>query len=742
MTTEVRQSLCRFCHSFCGIDVTVTDGGVVKVVGDVRNPMYQGYSCAKGRSLPEQHAHPDRLLRSVRRDRTGGRPDEPIAAETAMDEIADRIRAIVDEHGPQAVALYLGTFSYLYVPGQELAAAFMTALGSPMIFTPGTIDQPGKVIAQGHHGSWNAGPQPFSEADTWILVGANPLVSKWGGIPQFNPAQRLRDAKRRGMKLVVIDPRATECARVADLHLQCRPGEDPTILAGLIRVIIGDGLYDAEFVASDVDGLEELRAAVEPFTPEYVERRAGVPAADVVAAAHLFASGRRGSVTAGTGPNMAPRGTLTEYLAACIQSLCGRWLRAGETLPNPYVLRPTREARAQAEPSAAGDLARAGLADHEDDGDGGGGMRLRVRGLRESAAGLPTAGLAEEILLEGPGQIRALITLGGNPVAAWPDQRLTLEAMAALDLHVALDIKMSATAVHCDYVIAPKLSLECDAISVMNENMWGFGAATTGYPEPYAQWAPKLVDPPPGSDCIEEWEFFWGVARRLGLQLQLRGVDVDMDDHPTTDDLHQIICAGSRIPLDEVKRHPHGGLWPDPPVVVAPKEPGWPHRLHVGAAPMVRQLAEVAAEPVTDHAGYDDTRRFAYRLISRRMVDVYNSSARDIPRLVARWRHNPAFMHPDDLARERLATGDVVEIRSAHGCIRAIVEAAADVRPGVISMSHAFGDGAGGDDHLDAVGSNTGRLIDVTTDFDPVTGQPRMSAVPVDVCAIGQPMAR
>jgi anaerobic selenocysteine-containing dehydrogenase len=735
MATVVRQSLCRFCHSFCGIDVTVTDGRVVKVVGDVANPMYEGYSCIKGRSLPDQHAHPDRLLRSVRRDRAGGGAAEPVPVEQAMDEIAERIRRIVGEHGPRALALYLGTFSYLYVPGQELAAAFMTALGSPMIFTSGTIDQPGKVIAQAYHGSWNAGPQPFSEADTWILVGANPVVSKWGGIPQFNPAKRLRDAKRRGMKLIVIDPRATECARVADVHLQCRPGEDPTILAGLIRVILADGLHDAEFVADDVDGLDDLRAAVAPFTPAYVERRAGVPAADLVTAAHLFASGRRGSITAGTGPNMAPRGTLTEYLVACIQTLCGRWLRAGETLPNPYVLRPAREARAQAEPSMGGDLARAALADD------GGVQQLRVRGLRESSAGLPTAGLAEEILLEGPGQVKALITLGGNPVAAWPDQLRTLAAMEALELHVALDIKMSATAKLCDYVIAPKLSLECDAVSVMNENMWGFGAATTGYPEPYAQWAPKLVDPPEGSDCIEEWELFHGLARRLGLQLQLRGVDLDMEQRPTTDELHQIICAGSRIPLDEVKRHPHGHIWSDPPVVVLPKELGCEHRLHVGAAPMMEQLAEVAAEPVTDHGGYDDAERFTHRLVSRRMADVYNSSARDIPRLVARWRYNPAFLHPDDLARAGLAPGDVIEIRSAHGAILGVVEAAADVRPGVVSMSHAFGDAPEHDGEVRTLGSNTGRLLDVTAHFDPVTGQPRMSAVPVNIRKVAEPAA-
>lgn len=157
MTTERKVSMCRFCHSFCGIEVTVDDGRVVKVIGDVDNPMYEGYSCIKGRALPDQHAHPDRLLHSQRRDRRGTGVVEAIGSEQAMDEIAERIRGLVDRHGPAAVALYLGTLPFLYLPGQELAGAFMAALGSPMIFSSGTIDQPGKVVAQSLHGSWNSG---------------------------------------------------------------------------------------------------------------------------------------------------------------------------------------------------------------------------------------------------------------------------------------------------------------------------------------------------------------------------------------------------------------------------------------------------------------------------------------------------------------------------------------------------------------------------------------------------------
>lgn len=713
---ETKTSFCRFCHAFCGIKVDVEDGRVVKVVGDVENPMYHGFTCVKGRALPEQHNHPDRLLHTMKRMPDGRY--EPIPVEQAMDEIAARLQDIIAESGPRSVALYAGTFSFHYPVGNEVAKGFMKAIGSNMRFSSGSIDQPGKGIARALHGTWSAGPQSFSKADTWILVGANPTISMWGGIPQFDPARRLRDAKGRGMKLIVIDPRRTEAAANADLFLQPKPGEDPTILAGIIRVLIAEDLVDHNFVAAEVAGLEALRQAVEPFTPEYVERRAKVPAAQVVAAARMFAAGRCGSVTAGTGPNMAPRGTLSEYLIACIQTLCGRWLRAGEPVANPFVLLPQRVAKAQADPKAPA---------------WGFGEQLRVRNLGDNAGGLPTAALADEILVEGEGRVRALFSLGGNPMAAWPDQLKTYEAMQALDLNVTLDIKMSATAKMADYVIAPKLSLEVDGTTMPNETIWGYGAATTGYPEPYAQFAPALVDPPAGSDVIEEWEFFYGLAQRMGLELKVAGVAVSMQDRPTADDLHHVLTRNARIPLDEVKRHPHGRIFDDPSIVVEPKEQGWPHRLDVGHDAMMAELADVAAEPVLDHAGYRAGEVFAYRLVSRRMLDVYNSSGRDIPHLVRKYSYNPAFMHPDDLEAEGLAQGDIIEIDSGHAQILGVVEPAPDVVRGVISMAHSWGDAPKFDSEVRTLGSNTGRLSSTDRDYDPISGIPMMSAIPVNV---------
>ncbi|MFI5321126.1 MAG: molybdopterin-dependent oxidoreductase, partial [Myxococcota bacterium] len=331
--STTHRSLCRFCHAHCAVKVDVEAGRVVSVIGDKDDPLYAGFSCAKGREVPRQMEHAERLLHSHRRRADG--THEPIASEQAIREIAERVQRILDRDGPRAIAAYTGTYSFPYPPTQPMGWAFMDAIGSPMRFTSNTIDQPGKTIALAMHGSWGAGPQTFDDADTWLLLGLNPLVAMSGGVPNTNPAKQLHQAQKRGLQLIVIDPRKTEVARHAAVHLQPKPGEDPTILAGLLRVILHAGLHDQPFLDEHVRGLEALRAAVEPFTPEYVERRAGVPAAELTRAAHVFARAKRGCANAGTGPNMAGHGNVTEYLLLALITVCGRWLRAGERVPNP-----------------------------------------------------------------------------------------------------------------------------------------------------------------------------------------------------------------------------------------------------------------------------------------------------------------------------------------------------------------------------------------------------------------------
>ncbi len=720
--TEVRDSFCRFCHASCAIKVTVEDGRAVSVIGAKDNPIYHGYTCAKGRALPDQHRNPHRLLHSMKRGPDG--KHQPIPVEEAMDEIAAQISKIVEEHGPRSVALYTGTFSFPYPAAAPMAAAWLSSLGSPMLFTSATIDQPGKMIAPALHGRWGGGSYNFDAADVWMLVGANPTISKSIGIPCMNPAKRLHDAVKRGLDLIVIDPRRSEAAKVAAVYLQPKPGEDPTILAGMIRVVLAEALTDDAFLMAHTRGLEGLRAAVDPFTLEYVERRAGVPGADVERAARIFAAHRSAGGNVGTGPNMAPRGNLSEYLMLALNTLTGHWRREGERLPNPGVLMAAGRAKAQASDPYPG---------------WGFGESIRVRNLTNTVAGLPTAALADEILLPGDGQVKVLISVGGNPMAAWPDQDKTLAALNTLDLNVTLDIKMSATARLADYVIAPMLSLEVPGMTLPTESLTPYAM---GYPEPYAQYSPAVVDPPEGSEVIEEWEFFYGLAQRMGLPLNIAATyewgpdsedpartEIDMQCKPSNDDLFAALTRGSRIPFDEVKKYPEGQVFEDPSVVVEAGDEDAEGRMELADETMIAELAEVAAEPVERDAEY------AFRLVSRRLPDVHNSAGRDIPQLVRKYSYNPAFMNPEDLARLGLASGDVVEITSSHSAILGIVEAEEAIRLGVVSMPHAFGDAPGGEQDKDVhtFGSNTGRLSSVDRDYDPYSGIPLMSAIPVNV---------
>jgi anaerobic selenocysteine-containing dehydrogenase len=722
--TETHHSICRFCHAACAILVEVEDGVARKVKGDPNNPVYRGYTCSMGRDLPAQHAHPDRLLHTQKRASDGS--FESITSEHAMDEIAQRVQAIIDEHGPRSVAIYIGTSSNQYVAAASASVGWLIANGSRMVFAASTIDQPGKHIANALHGRWLGGGYMYDEADTWMLIGTNPEVSMTATVSCANPARSMTDARKRGQKLIVIDPRTTDATRHADIHLQSKPGEDPTLLAGIINVIIREALYDRAFVEENAAGFEQLASAVSEFTPAYAAQRAGVEEDDLIAAARLFAAGTRAAAAAGTGPNMSPRGNLSEYLILCLNTLCGYWRREGEALPNPGVLMPLATPSAQALPPRKG---------------WGFGEQLRVRNLGSSAAGLPTAALAEEILLEGEGQIRALVCIGGNPVVAWPDQKLTLAALKKLELCVTLDIKMSATARLSDYVIAPKLSFEVPGTTFQVESpeqMW----PGLGYPRAYGQYTPALLEPPEGSDLVEEWEFFYGLAKRQGLSLKLfpmraeagplrpsaSPVEIDMEKKPSTDELLDLMFAETRIPLSTLRQSQGGAVFDEPGVSVAAKEPGWEGLLELAEPTMLTELLDVRGE--ASESGSDS---FPFRLISRRERGVYNSAGRDLPNFSRKRTYNPAYMNPADLEALGVETGAVIRIESERGAIMGVAEVEAGLRRGVVSMSHAFGDAPDRDEEFREIGSTTGRLINNQTEFDPYSGIPRMSSIAVRV---------
>lgn len=714
---EKRPHVCRNCGSICPVMVTLDGERVVKVEGDFDAPLYRGYTCPKGRAIPIEHHNPRRLTHSLKRLPDGSRV--PISSEQLVEEITERLERIIDAHGAQSVAAFLGNGVASQPAAGGMMISFLAAIGSPMMFSSGTIDQPGLVIANALHGHWQGGRIHPDQWDTYLMVGGNPVVSKQH-LPQ-NPAWSLKMLEEGGMQMIVIDPRYTETARRAAVHLQAIPGEDPTVLAGLIHLIFEMDGIDREFLAENTQGAEALREAVAGFTPDYVSARAGLEKDQLVAAARILIEAGRGDTALGVGASMATRGTLSGYLALCIQSLRGFWAGEGEQVSRPKVLTPRRDWRAQPrDPFPAW----------------GFGLETSVRGLQQTLAGMPCAALPDLMTTDAPDRIRAFFNHGGA-YYAWPDTEKTVKALGELDLHVMHDVEIAGTSQYADYIIATYDQLETPALSQLNENV---GDIHPGYDwhEPYAFYRPALLDPPKGSDLMEAWQLYYRVAQKLGLELSFiqyggdggqAAMPFDMAKEPTSDEMIAMMCEGSTISLDEVKQHPHGAIFDEARDWVKEREPDCTAKLQLADPVMLAELAEVRAEdPARRRKVGDD---YPFQLICRRIQETTNSGIR--AEGIVKTGYNPLWMNPEDMARLGLEDGDEVELSSRHGTIPGFVEAEETLREGVVAMTHGFGPKPSSNYNPRRDGSNINLLLSWDDDPDPYHGMPRMTAVAVAI---------
>lgn len=701
------KSFCRVCIAACGVELTIDGQRIVGIRGDRSHPISAGYACFKGLQAADAHHGATRQLHTLRRNGAGR--FERFGTEAALDEIAARLQAITARDGADAVALFRGTAGFHTSTAFRMHGAFLAALGSSSLYTTLTIDQSAKYVAAGRLGSWQAGQCHFDALDTAIVFGCNPLVShSAGGMLVSDPTRRLKHAKARGLKLIVVDPRCTETARQADIFLQPLPGEDVSIAAGLLHVIFDEGLYDDAFCAAHVEGLQALQRAVDPFTPARVAARAGIDAQALRAAARAFAApSRKGAVITGTGTDMAPRSNLAEHLIQCLDVVCGHFKRAGDRMPNPDPLQPPMEWFAEVTPpQRPWDAA----------------PPSRIRGVGDLYGERLTATLAEEILTPGPQQIKALIVDGANPVNSIPDKSKILAAMRSLELLVVIDPHMTPTAEQAHYVFAPKLQYERDDLPL-----------TLGkplYADAWTQYAPAVIVPPDGSDVIDDWYVFWSLARRLRLPLTIGGAAVDMHHAPTSEDLLAMGLNGSAVTLEMLKACPgHLLQCRGEDVVVQSARPGAGR--FVVLPPDVRdELAEVAGEPPCSALA-----RYPFRLASRRMRDFNGSIGLQVAPIRARNPFNPLYMAPADLLRLGLAPGDRVHVQAEHGAIVAIVKPDAALREGVVSMSHNWGGADNDPAHYERDGSSTNVLVRSDIGFEAINAMPRMSAIPVAIMA-------
>jgi|TARA_B100000902_G_scaffold55716_2_gene62522 anaerobic selenocysteine-containing dehydrogenase len=694
------------------MEIDIEDGSrIVAVRADRDDPLFKGYSCIKGRQLADQFHSPSRLRFPLRKNPSG--VFDPISSSDALDEIAQKLEHVISEHGPRSVATYIGTGAYQNSVGVAVASSWHKGFSSPSFYTSLTIDQPAHRSSLLRLGSWEAGWQNFSDSDVLLAVGYNPLVSSYGpasGLQGTDPFVKLREAKKRGLKLIVIDPRGSELAKQADLWLQVKPGEDPTLLAAIINFILSNNLHDIEFCDEFVESgqLDLLRESVSPFTPEYAATRCGVSPDDIRTAAKIFAGGPKGTAGSGTGPNMAPHGTLMESLTLTLNVLCGRVLKAGDTLESPYMLSP-------------GDTRRAQVIAPSNPTPG---APHRVRDLHGLADEMLTNALNDEILLEGDGQVRALIVSGGNPVQAWPDQHKTLEALQSLELLIVIDHRMTATAELADYIFAPRLQLEREDVpNVMDRR----------FPAVYTNYTDRVIDS--GDDVLNEWEVFVGLAKRLGTQIALSGGELPIEETLTDGDVIDYVYGNSRLPMSEWRES--RGVIHDNPIIVLPGEPNNGAKFAVCPQDVYLELQEVRDEQSgSDLLGNFNDSEFPFLLVGRRLKHALNSLGSELPGLARVATTNYAYVHPDDLKDLDAEPGDLLRITSPRSSVVGVAENDPDIKKGVIAMSHSWGGLSVTDEKVRDIGTPTNRLVSSDSGYDRITGLPIMSAIPIKVFRI------
>ena len=705
---DVRHITCTLCEAMCGLEVTLDASGAIgSIRGHEADPLSRGHICPKAFALEDVHDDPDRLRRPVRRTEDGGWRE--VSWDEAIRFAASRLTAVQREHGDDAVAVYLGNPNVHSLGALTHNPTLVRTLRTRNRFSATSVDQlPHHVVAWALYGHQFLLPVPdIDRTHLLVLVGHNPMASNgslWT-VPDF--PQRRRDLAQRGGRLVVLDPRRTETARVADEHHFVRPGSDAAVLLAVLRELLESERARA---ADYVDGLEQVRDAVRGFTAELAEQVSGMPADAVRRLAADLADAPSAAVHGRMGVSTQAHGVVCQWAVQAINAVTGNLDRPGGTMFT----------------TPAADLVGRGVI-----GPGGfGKRRSRVRGLPGFAGELPVAALAEEITTPGQGQVRALLTIAGNPVSSTPAGSRLGEALPGLDTMVAIDFYVNETTRHADVILPPASPLERDHYDLVFHTL---AVRDT------ARWSPALFRPTEGTR--QDWE----IARDLGVALlnaragglrarwsraALRAeVRLRLSPRRQLDGL--LRSSGTRLSVKKLERMPAGADR-------GPLQPRLPQRLRTPgkrvdlAVPLVLDalpglLAELSS--VTAPGAGE------LLLIGRRHQRDNNSWLHNSARLTRGRPRHALLAHPDDLAVRGIRDGETVLVRSAVGEVQVEVAATDDVMPGVVSLPHGYGHRREGvrlrhAERLPGVSMND--LTDPSV-VEPLSGNAVLNGVPVVV---------
>jgi anaerobic selenocysteine-containing dehydrogenase len=744
--------ICPLCEACCGLEIRTAGDKVVSIRGAERDVLSRGYICPKAVALKDLHDDPDRIRTPL--IKRNGRFVEA-SWDEALAEVERRLPPLIAAHGRDAVALTVGNPSAHKMSLLLYFSRLAKGLGSKNVFSASTLDQMPKQLANGWmFGHWLSMPIPDIERTQWLLViGANPMVSNgslWT-VPDFRG--KAKALRARGGKLVVIDPRRTETAAVADEHHFVRPGGDAVLLAGMVHTLFAEGLIRPGRLAPYLEGVEAVREAVAPFTPEQVAQRCGIAAETIRRLTRELASTPRAAVYGRLGTTGQRFGTVASWLIEVLNTLTGHLDEPGGAM--------FTKAAAFADNTMGKPGAGRGITT--------GRHKSRVSGAPEVWGELPMTCLAEEIETPGPGQVRGLVTIASNPVLSAPGGPRIDAALAKLEFMVSLDIYVNETTRHADVILPGQSPLEHSHYDpAFPQFSWRNQARFS-----------EAVFAPPATQ-LPEWQVLLKLAaivRGLG-----RGADVlALDDEAVEAEVRKFAGANTPFVMQAVsslqgperllelalRGGPYGDLFGMKPEglnlaklraashIDASTHAGIDMGIDVGIdlgelQPRIPELLRTPSGKVelAPAACLEDLRAALATLaepapplviIGRRDVRSNNSWMHNLPTLAKGPERCTALVHPRDAALAGLADGDLAHLQTPRtaqettGAVRATVELSDAMMPGVISLPHGWGHDAEGTRLATArerPGANLNALLDDSL-RDRLSGNAVLSGIPV-----------
>ncbi|MBI6554275.1 molybdopterin oxidoreductase family protein [Pseudomonas sp. LY-1] len=701
MTKTLHHRACHLCEAICGLTLETTqaeDGSlaITSIKGDPLDTFSRGHICPKAVALQDIQNDPDRLHQPMLRV---GSEWQPIAWEDAFALVAEKLAGIQARYGQNSVAVYQGNPSVHNYGLMTHSNYFLGLLKTRNRFSATSVDQlPHHLSSHLMYGHGLLLPIPdIDHTDFMLILGGNPLASNGSIMTVPDVEKRLKAIQARGGKVVVVDPRRSETAAIADQHLFVRPGGDAALLFGLLNTLFAENLTRASHLP--VDGLDDVRRAIAGFTAEAMSRQCALPAEQIRQLARDFAAADRAVCYGRMGVSTQAFGTLCHWLVQLINLVTGNLDRPGGALCT----------------TPAVDLVASTSGGHFNR------WQSRVSGRPEYGGELPVSALAEEMLTEGEGQIRALVTVAGNPVLSTPNGRQLEQALDGLEFMVSVDLYINETTRYADLILPSTSALENDHYDT-TFNMFAVRNVS--------RFNRAILPKPDGA--LHDWEIFVGLAKAFaahtGVALKPTLPPAQMIDFGLRAGVYGD-ASSHQLSVAMLAEHPHGvDLGPLTPNLVARLKTA-NGRVQAAPAVILADLARFAAQPLPPA---DEL-----LLIGRRHVRSNNSWMHNYHRLVKGKPRHQLLMHPEDLARRQLSDGQRVKVSSRIGMIEVEVAASLDMMPGVVSLPHGWGHGRPGVQMTIASRQPGASANDLTDErqLDELSGNAALNGVPVHVAA-------